>query len=62
MKNQNKNTNTSANERYRIYMSSAAGLSFTGVTASSEDEARKLCAKYDEGSDCIYCKHIYRKV
>lgn len=55
--------NTKKSEgRYRIYMSSAAGLSYTGVTASSEEEAIDLCNKYDAGRDCTYCKHVYKKV
>ena len=51
-------------ETYRIYMSSAEGLSYIGVTASSEDESIELCNKYDHGagSDCTYCKHVYKKV
>lgn len=47
---------------YRIYISSAAGLSYTGVWTNTEEEAKELCKKYNEQDDNPYCQHVYKKV
>lgn len=47
---------------YRIYINSAAGLSYTGVWANTEEEAKALCKKYNEQDNSPYCKHIYIKI
>ena len=44
---------------YRIYISSAAGLSYTGVSANTEEEAAGLCDKYNSQDNSPYCKHVY---
>ena len=49
-----------ARKIYRIYLSSAAGLDFTGIKCNSEDEAKELCEKYNKGDNNPYCKHVYR--
>ena len=51
------------NDIYNIYISSAAGLSYTGVWATTEKEAKELCKKYnDQDKNNPYCQHIYKKV
>lgn len=47
---------------YRICISSFNGLSFTGVTAETEEEARALCDKYNNQDNTPCCTHVYRKV
>lgn len=47
---------------FKIYISAANGLSFTGITCRTEQEAKELCKKYNEQDDNPYCQHIYRRV
>ena len=47
---------------YRIYISSAAGLSYTGIWTNDEAEAKSLCDKYNSQDDSPYCQHVYREV
>lgn len=46
---------------YKIYISSCAGLSFTGIEVSTEDEAKALCKLYNEQDNTPYATHIYVK-
>lgn len=48
---------------YKIYISSAAGLNYTGVWTETEEEAKELCKKYNEqDGHNPYCQHVYKKV
>ena len=47
---------------YRIYYSSAAGLDYTGVTCTSEEEAKALCKKYNSQDNTPYGRHIYKSI
>lgn len=45
---------------FRIYFSSAAGLDYTGISCSTEEEAKELCDKYNkQDGNNPYGKHIY---
>lgn len=45
---------------FRIYFSSAAGLDYTGISCSTEKEAKELCDKYNkQDGNNPYGKHIY---
>lgn len=57
-----KRTKKEKKEVFRIYISSAAGLDYTGLTVFSEKEAKELCDKYNEqDKGNPYCKHVYKK-
>lgn len=45
---------------WRIYISSAAGLDFTGLSYpdSQEEEAKKECEKLNEQNDSVYCNYV----
>lgn len=45
---------------YRIYISSAAGLDYTGISCTTEEEAKELCKKYNKQDESPYCQHVYR--
>lgn len=48
-------------KKYKIYISSAAGLSYTGVWTETEEEAKELCRQYNEqDGHNPYCQHICR--
>lgn len=47
---------------YKIYISSAAGLSYTGISCQTEQEAKGLCDKYNKQDPTPYACHVYRKV
>ena len=46
---------------YRIYISSAAGLSYTGICCKTEQEAKELCDKYNKKNPTPYACHVYKK-
>lgn len=47
---------------YKIYISSAAGLDYTGISCETEEEAKKFCEKFNEqDGHNPYCQHIYTK-
>lgn len=49
-------------ESFRIYINSAAGLDYTGITVFSEKEAKELCDKYNnQDGKNPYASHVYRK-
>ena len=50
------------NKTYKIYISSAAGLDYTGVWTHSEEEAKRLCKEYDGPEYNPYAQHIYVEV
>lgn len=45
---------------YKIYISSAAGYDFTGISCATEDEAKKLCDKYNKQDENPYAQYVYR--
>ena len=51
---------------FKIYINNAAGLSFTGIIATTETEAKELCKKFNEqdaarhGGYNPYSEHIYK--
>lgn len=45
---------------YRIYISSAAGLDYTGITCKTEKKAKKLCDMYNKQDNNPYCQHVYK--
>ena len=51
-----------AKKTYKIYISSAAGLSYTGVWTNDEAEAKSLCDTYNSQDDNPYCQHVYKEV
>ena len=51
-----------AKKTYKIYISSPAGLSYTGVWTNDEDEAKRLCNMYNSQDDNPYCSHVYKEV
>jgi len=54
---------STASGSYKIYLSSAAGLDYSGVTVSTEKEAKDLVKKWNdeelEGNP--YAQYVYRK-
>ena len=46
---------------YKIYISSAAGLDYTGLWYNEEEEAKKECAKLNKQNDSPYCHYSYVK-
>ena len=46
---------------YKIYISSFAGLSYTGVSCQTEQEAKELCDKYNKQDPTPYACHVYKK-
>lgn len=46
---------------FKIYLSSAAGLDYTGVDCTTEEKAKALCDKYNEQDKNSYAHHVYCK-
>lgn len=46
---------------YRIFISSPAGMSYTGVWTRTEEEAKQYCDMYNEQYQNPYATHVYVK-
>lgn len=45
---------------FRIYINSAAGLDYTGISRKTEKEAKKLCDTYNKQDNNPYCQYVYK--
>lgn len=44
---------------YKIYLSSAAGLDYSGIWTYSEEKAKCICDKFNEQDNNPYCTYVY---